>query len=307
MSDTAPHPTLGEPALAGRLYVYGLIRAGDAPADPEAFAGLRAVAAPQAPVIALASGPLAAIASPIDAADVMATRRHMLAHAKVLEAVMAERPILPMRFGVITATAADLHATLAPEADGLCALLDELDGRVEMGVKAVCDEAAVMRAIVADRPDIAERYAALKQGDPAATQFQRVDLGREVAGLRAEWRDAERERLIARFADVAERVVVHEPDDDDLLVFNAAFLLKREDEPALFARVEALDADYGEALTLKYVGPVPPYNFVNTRLSWTPPEGPAAAAPPPAADNDQGPRDAAHPVTSATALNSEAA
>ncbi len=304
MGDTLAYPNTDDAAHTGRLYVYGLIRAEDSPTEADAFADLRAVAQPDARVVALASGSLAAIASPIDAAEVMATRRHMLAHAKVLETVMADRPVLPMRFGVITATAADLHATLSPEADTLRELLNQLDGRVEMGVKAVCDEAAVMRAIVAERPDIAERYATLKQGDPAATQFQRVDLGREVAGLRADWRDVQRERLTAHFADVAESVLVHEPDDDDLLVFNAAFLLKREDEPALFQRVEAIDADYGDAMTLKYVGPVPPYNFVNARLSWTPPEGPGASLPAPDADNDA---HAVAAIAAADATDSEAA
>ncbi len=260
------------------LYVYALMRPEDAGLfDHGDVPDLPAVAAPDQHVRCLDLGRICAVVSAIDAHEVMSTRRNMLTHAKVLEAVMDAQTILPVRFGVISATEADLRATVEPEAERLREVLAGLDGKIEMGLKARCDEAAVMRAIVAERPDLAARYQKLQAGDPDAVQFQKVDLGREVAALRGEWRDAQRAALARRFDDICEQIIIHEPDDDDLLVFNAAFLLPREREPELLARVEAIDGEYGDAMTLTYVGPAPVYNFVSIRLNWTPPTAPAAA------------------------------
>jgi hypothetical protein len=50
----------------------------------------------------------------------------------------------------------------------------------------------------------------------------------------------------------------------DKMIMNAAFLVAREKESAFDAKVKQIGARHG-ALTFKYTGPWPPYNFVNIR------------------------------------------
>jgi hypothetical protein len=47
------------------------------------------------------------------------------------------------------------------------------------------------------------------------------------------------------------------------MVLNAAFLLSRANGPAMDEAVKRLDEEFRDRLMFKYVGPVPPYNFVN--------------------------------------------
>ena len=49
---------------------------------------------------------------------------------------------------------------------------------------------------------------------------------------------------------------------------NAAFLVDRQKEAALNAVIQALDADMGKRILFRYIGPVPPYNFVNVVMVW---------------------------------------
>jgi hypothetical protein len=46
------------------------------------------------------------------------------------------------------------------------------------------------------------------------------------------------------------------------MLLNAAFLIKNDTENEFDAAINALDDEYGELLTFKYVGTLPPYNFV---------------------------------------------
>jgi len=52
------------------------------------------------------------------------------------------------------------------------------------------------------------------------------------------------------------------------MVLNAAFLVDEARQVEFDAAVERLDQEMGKRLIFKYVGPVPPYNFVNIVVTW---------------------------------------
>ena len=47
------------------------------------------------------------------------------------------------------------------------------------------------------------------------------------------------------------------------MIMNAAFLVDRAREKEFDSCVEELGVHYGDRIEFKYVGPVPPYSFVN--------------------------------------------
>jgi hypothetical protein len=54
----------------------------------------------------------------------------------------------------------------------------------------------------------------------------------------------------------------------DKMVLNAAFLVDRLREPEFDQAMLILDAEMQKRVMFKYVGPVPPYNFVNLVIHW---------------------------------------
>jgi hypothetical protein len=52
------------------------------------------------------------------------------------------------------------------------------------------------------------------------------------------------------------------------MVLNAAFLVDKDAEAIVDEAVQQLDADLGQRLMFKYVGSVPPYNFVKLVMHW---------------------------------------
>jgi hypothetical protein len=131
-------------------YVYGLIRAED-----HGPISAPAVGDPTQPVTLVGCGRIAALVSAIDQLEIMPARRHMLAHTKVLEAAMADRPVLPMRFGIIVPRPGTLLQAVGPRCQELRALLDRIDGRIEVALKASWDEQMMWREVAAEHPRLA--------------------------------------------------------------------------------------------------------------------------------------------------------
>jgi hypothetical protein len=246
--------------MSAYLYVYAIARAG-----AEAPAGLAAVGNPGVALETLTIGALSALVSPIDEPEVMAARRHMMAHTKAIEAAMAAFTLLPMRFGIIVDGPANIAAALQPKEADLLALLADLDGRI------------LYREIVAARPDIGRRAEALAKVNPTAAYYDRIELGREVDSAMAVKRFEEKKALMGRLRPLAIRHV-DLPEGDDMNVMNVALLIARESEADVVAAIEAIDREEGDRLQLKIVSPAPVYNFVKLRLEFQPPSEPMKGA-----------------------------
>lgn len=247
------------------LYVYGLLRAG-----ASAPVGVPAVAAPGTEPHLIAIGPFAALVSPLTEPELLATRRHMLAHTKVIEAAMETDAILPMRFGVIVDHAGHIGDAILPKADQLSAMLDELDDRIEVGVRASWNEAILYKEIVAVRPDLGRAGAALNAKSERETYYDRIELGRQVDSAMAVKRHEEQQALLKRLRPFAVREQLLK-EGDDMNVLNVALLVDRAKEAAIVAELNAIDAADNARLQIKVVSPAPPYNFVRLRLEFAPP------------------------------------
>jgi hypothetical protein len=258
--------------MSAYLYVYAVTRAGE-----QAPEGLACVANPDGVLETLRIGPLSVIVSAIFEPEVMAARRHMMAHTRVLEAAMAHMTLLPMRFGIIVDGPANIAAAIEPKTADLLALLAELDGRIEAGVRASWNEAVLYREIVAARPDIGRRAEALAKVNQSAAYYDRIDLGREVDSAMAVKRFEEKKALMARLKPFAVRHADLK-EGDDMNVMNVALLVDRSGEDALIAAIEAIDREDGERLRIKVVSPAPVYNFVKLRLEFAPASEPLKGA-----------------------------
>jgi hypothetical protein len=51
------------------------------------------------------------------------------------------------------------------------------------------------------------------------------------------------------------------------MIINAAFLLEKTKEAAFDLKVNELAEKYGDKIKFKYVGTVPPFNFVNIEIN----------------------------------------
>src|SRR4051794_28551088 len=199
-------------------YVYGVTRSGGG-------ADLGAEGVEGKPVTRLERGPVAALVSDAPAGAVKANRRNLLAHTNVLQKVVESECVLPMQFGVVMPSdAAVADDLLAANEQDLCERLEMFDGLVEVELKVNCPEESLLRAVMAERPDLVRLRDELQRKPPEAAHFEKVRLGELVAAAVEETREAMRDHVVGRLESAAVDTVVSEPAHEQMLV-NVAFLV----------------------------------------------------------------------------------
>ncbi|WP_407561777.1 GvpL/GvpF family gas vesicle protein [Streptomyces sp. 184] len=249
-------------------YLYAVAPSGARP--PE---GLRGVA--DAPVRALEHDGLAAVWSPVPAADFdeEPLRAHLedigwlertaRAHQEVVDAVSAGGSVLPLRMAVVYRDEDGVRRMLADDHDRLTGSLDRLKGLIEWGVKVYLEE-RVAEAGPASEPS-GERPAARPEGRPSGRDYLRQRVRRNERKEQV-WELTSRAcRLLhAQLSQVAEADRLLRPQDGELAaadgrnVLNASYLVarEREDEFLTCARESSLPG-----VRVEVNGPWAPYSF----------------------------------------------
>jgi hypothetical protein len=209
---------------------------------------------------------LAAVVSSSPLKKFKVSRENLLAHEKVIEAVMRARTVLPVRFGTVADNEEKVKRILEREYDRFLTLLGNLEGKRELGVKAFFKEEAVFKMILDKYGDIRamkEKIAAL----PAEkTHFQRAEIGRMVEAALQKEKDTRQAVLLDALTPLALEVKTNGLYGD-MMILNAAFLVEQSREPEFDRKVQELAEQDDETVKFKYIGTVPPFNFVNIEIS----------------------------------------
>jgi len=214
---------------------------------------------------------LTAVVSDSPTTQYESTRRNMLAHEKVLETVMKEFTLLPVRFGTVADSASPEHAIqklLGSRFEEFEKLLTDMEDKVELGLKAFWrDEKAIFEEIVAENADIRRLRNSLSGKPPEATHFDRARLGEMVKEALNRKRAKEAAKILLPLRELAQSIRENETFGDRMVV-NAAFLVNKSKEPEFDQVVGKLDEQFVERVAIRYIGSAPPYNFVNMVVNW---------------------------------------
>lgn len=248
-------------------YLYCVIRC----AEERTLDGAVAIGDPGATVYTTVSNGLAAVVSSSPATEYESTRSNMLAHQRVLEQVLKDWTLLPVRFGTVANGASpdrDIRRLLEKRKIEFEDLLRDMEGRVELGVKALWkDEALVFQELLAENPPIRRLRDSLAAKPLQASHFDRIRLGETIKRALERKRVSEAARINGPLRRIACRATEN-PVVLDRMILNASFLVDKEREGEFDSAVAQMDGEQGGRVTFKYVGPVPPYNFVSIVVNW---------------------------------------
>lgn len=231
------------------IYLYGLVSRGTEAPPARGVGG-------GAPAL-LPEGPVAALVSRLPNGDHRATKDDLLAHSDVLQRVVdGGDAVLPIRFGTTFRDEDELRSgLLEPNAAVLADMLDRMRGKVEVQVKATyVEDAVVARAVAGDR-----RIQRLKRSSHLDA---RVELGRRVAENIERQRYSDARLVVDVLGKHAEATSLGDAAGEYGLV-NASFLVDRTRLGAFDETFEHLRARTEDLVTFRYVGPLPPYSFVD--------------------------------------------
>ena len=252
MTTLHPGGDPSSPSLAAPIYVYGVVRAGAI--GPLAIDGVG-----DRPVGTIESDGLAAVASELAGERLRVRRRDLLSHLRVLETAFGEATIVPCAFGMVLRSREAVETDLlAARRSELLALLERLDGRVQLNVTASYDEEAVLKEIVQNDAEIARLRSRSRQLG-AAGHFESIRLGELVASALGARRASDAQRLLDSLAPETEDMAVESRGDTTVL--KASFLVERDRCDRFDAALEALAAAEAPRVTFESIGPLPPTAF----------------------------------------------
>ena len=242
-------------------YVYGVVRAGRHLAFSHPPVG-----GAERPIRLVEADHVAAIVSDAPSGGVRADRKALTAHSGVLADALAGSAVLPMRFGVVVPDDdAVREHVIRPNYDELDRLLDEMEGRVELDVKAFYEPDVLLREIVAENREVARLREASRRLPADATYYQRIELGQLVAAAIETKRQSDARVILSRLEPLA---VATENDVNvaERVALKAAFLVERGRLPEFDSVLEEIARERAGRMRFKSVGPLPPHSFVSLSL-----------------------------------------
>jgi hypothetical protein len=189
-------------------------------------------------------------------------RENLIPHEKVIEEVMKTRTVLPVRFATIAGSEEKVKRILEREYQNFTGLLRNMRDKKELGLKVLFKEDVVYKEILEKYEDIRALKEQIVRLSPEKSHYQRMEIGRMVEAALQKEKESHKDDVLGRLSPLSVQVKTNNAYGD-MMIVNAAFLVDRDKEKEFDTEVQVLADNYGDRIRLKYVGTLPPFNFVN--------------------------------------------
>lgn len=211
---------------------------------------------------------LACVVSSTPMTKYVINRQNLMAHEKVIEKVMEDYTVLPVRFCTIATSVEEVRNLLSRRYQEFKNLLRSVDNKVELGLKVLWrNMAAIFDEISVRSRKIRKLRTRLEVKGKPPTFEEGSNIGKEVKKLLDRKREEESEEIIDRLKPLCTGLKINDIAGDSV-VLNAAFLVDRMRELEFDDQIDRLSQRCADRFRFKYVGPTPPFNFIELVVHW---------------------------------------
>lgn len=190
----------------------------------------------------------------------------VIRHQEVVAGVMCHSPVLPVRFGTIFASLANLEKVLQRHSDTIAEFLERLTDQEEWAVKGMLDRPGAKGKLFALK--LAREAESLEALSPGKRYFEEQRLRAAGDQELQRWLQEVCRKLWADFRDYAAKVQERRllsretTGSDQDMVWNWALLIPRRAIGGFQALIQDVNAQYApHGMRLEVTGPWPPYSF----------------------------------------------
>jgi hypothetical protein len=240
-------------------YIYGIIATDEAPNF-----GPIGIGGKKDEVVTIGANGLAAIVSDMSVDHTTASPDHLMSHTRVIEKAAERFTVIPMRFCTVAESTDEVLALLEAREREFKNLLRDFEGKMEIGIKIIWRE---MKQIYDEIVKENRAIRSLKQKGAVGGQQALIRAGELVEAALDEKKAVEGEEYLRPLKKVSKDSREGEPKTEDM-VMDASFLVDRDWLKEFDARVEQIADENKDRIDVKYVGPMPPFSFVNLEMHW---------------------------------------
>jgi len=240
-------------------YIYGIIATDEAPNF-----GPIGIGGKQNEVVTIGTRGLAAVVSDMSLDHHTASPENLTSHTRVIEKAAERFTVIPMRFCTVAESADEVLALLEAREREFKNLLRDFEGRMEIGIKIIWKE---MKKIYDEIVKENRAIRALKEKGTGGGQQALIRAGELVEAALDEKKAVEGEEYLRALKKGRVECKEGQIKTEDMVV-NAFFLVDRDWLKEFDARVEQIADENKDRINMKYIGPMPPFSFVNLEMHW---------------------------------------
>jgi hypothetical protein len=248
--------------MASATYVYGVAAAEPFRNGHPDFR-VPGIGGQDAPVRTIPFEDLVAVVSDVPGSRFDLTRENLLEHQRVLDEVLKRSDVLPFSFGTVAGSDDEVREMFLQGAfDALHEQLASVRGCVELQLKVFWEQERLFAEIAEENHDVRalrDTIALLPAEEVASAKIALGQITEADIELKSAW---EAEGVLEQLEAHAVDLLVS-PNLSDTMLLNAAFLVERAREHEFDSAVYGLGAAQAERLIFSYVGPLPPYSFID--------------------------------------------
>lgn len=198
-------------------------------------------------------------------------RDYLIAHQLVNEKVMQTQPVLPVRFCTMAESETQIIEQVLKRKeriDEFHKALVEIRGKSEYGLRARWKN---LDQVFANLPNENEKVRLAKENALKLPRQEQhgalIEIGHVVKEALEEKNEATADLLMS---DLISLACEHKKNNvlGDMNIMNAAFLMEEKNQALFDETVNNLVARHESEIQFKYVGPIPPFNFVEIVIRW---------------------------------------
>jgi hypothetical protein len=186
---------------------------------------------------------------------------------------MKEFTVLPVRFCTIASSADEIRNLLDSRYREFKNLLRDMGHKIELGIKGLWkDMNTIFKEIAKENKEIKRLKEKMQGGKekkniPSTRTFleTKMEVGKLVEEALKRKKEKEAEKIVDALRRTAFDHKLNNTIGDEMFI-NAAFLVDKGREKEFDNIMDDLSEKHRDRIKFMYVGPLPPYNFVNITI-----------------------------------------
>lgn len=209
---------------------------------------------------------LAAVVSDTELQEIDPTRKNVQAHTVVQDMLLKNYTLLPMGFGVVAESEGEVKELIEKNHHDIITELKRFPDKIEVGLKVFWDRSAMIKELERENGELTRLKTRINTApSPVERQNLLIRAGKLVEKVATEWKTRYAREIYATLQGLSVDAQSNNPVGVENIL-NASFLIDRSKDGEFRQEIRRLDSKYQGKVNLKYVGPLPPYSFVNLKL-----------------------------------------
>ena len=187
------------------------------------------------------------------------TVKELISHQQIIEKIMEQSPILPVKFGTILKNEEEVTSVLDKDYLFLYNTLQKLEDKIELDLVCFWNEPKAAQMAFQESKRIQNMQKKISKKGEVPLE-DKIVLGKLVTVYLA----SKKEKISSKILKTLKKETVencgHALADVNMLL-NQAFLVEKDKQEAFNNALDRLDSKFADLVNFRLVGPLPPYSF----------------------------------------------